>query len=317
MKNKGFLLGFLPFLLISCTNSDKTIKSKFFGFDTYVETTLFEGENGNVEGIEKILSDYDALTDNYKERTVQNIYTINHTNEPVQVDPKLYDLLKKAFYYKDIVAFFNPLCGSLAKKWKKALEDKTVLSEEVINEEVAKISSSYVEFLDDNKVQRFGDAELDLGAIAKGYTLDMVDEYLRGSLISKYFLNGGSSSLLFGKKNTRDGLFTVGLRDVPNAYIEINDCFVSTSAVSEQSAIIDGVTYSHIVNPVTGSSVCKHDAVIVISDNGAIGDVLSTAMMMNTVEEIQEIELRFNVMAIVIDNSKITYTNNMIGVQYH
>ena len=79
---------------------------------------------------------------------------------------------------------------------------------------------------------------------------------------------------------------------------------------------IGDVTYSHIVNPVTGQAINENDAVIVISNKGYYGDALSTSLMMNTVSEIKEIEVEHNIQTIVIKNHQIVYKNENIEV-YH
>lgn len=318
MKNKGFLLGFLPFLLISCSKNANPIESKFFGFDTYVDIKIYDGSKEDVSELENIFSTYDKLSDNYKERDVTNLYTINNTNENVVVDEKLYQMLQVSFEAKNKGAtYFDPLCGSLAKKWKEAINNKQVLADDVISNELTKINNTTFSFLDSNTVKRDGEAELDLGGIAKGYALDQVKSYLDNKDIHQYLINGGSSSILLGEKNTKDGLFNVGLKDIPNAFLKVKNCFVSTSSISEQGVEIDGVKYSHIINPLTGSATSLNDGVIVISENGSLGDALSTSMMMNTIDEIKEIESNQGVKAIVIKDGAITYKNNGIEVYYH
>ena len=79
---------------------------------------------------------------------------------------------------------------------------------------------------------------------------------------------------------------------------------------------IDGVTYSHIINPVTGSALNENDAVIVISDKGYYGDAMSTSLMINTVDEIKEIEKEHEIKTIVIKDKKIIYSNEDIEVLY-
>ena len=318
MKNKGYVLALLSILLISCSTKTQTDASKIFCFDTFVDIKFFAGTKDELKEVEGIFSTYDKLSDNYQERDVNNVYTINQTNDSVTIDEKLYKMLKTSFEVQSKGAdYFNPLCGSLAKKWKEALNNNQVLGNETIASELEKINTSTVTFGEDNTVYRSGEAEIDLGGIAKGYTLDIVKTYLEEKEIKQYLINAGSSSILLGEKNTSDGLFTVGLKDVTNAYIKAKNCFVSTSSISEQSAVIDGVTYSHIINPVTGSAVSVNDAVIVISDDGYLGDALSTSMMMNTVEEIKNIESEQNVKAIVIKDGSITYKNDSIEVLYH
>ena len=318
MKNKCILPIFLTVLLTSCSNNAKPIESKIFCFDTYIEAKLYQGNNDNLKDIEDIINTYDKLTDNYKARGVNNVFTINQTNEEVEVDRELFGLLTNAVSMSEFEGSnFNPLCGSLAKKWKESLNKNEVLSQTVIEEEVNKIVNTHLMFGSDNKVQRIGDGEIDLGGIAKGYTLDKVLDYLNDKEITQFLINGGSSSILFGEKNTKDGYFNVGLKDVNNAYLKLKNCFVSTSSISEQSAVIDGVTYSHIINPHTGSAISVNDAVIVVSNTGMLGDVLSTSMMMNSLDEIKTLENQFNVKTIVVKDGSIVYQNEALEVSYH
>ena len=304
--------------LTACNQKDFVINSKVFCFDTFVEIKLFEGEQSQVTELEKIFKHFDELSDNYLSREVTNVYTLNHTNDDTQIDKDLYDLLKLSFEVKDQGAdCFNPLCGSLAKLWKESLKNLQIPAENVINDAILKINNSDVEFKDGNVVKRIGDAEIDLGGIVKGYALDKCYEYLKDNNIGKYLLNAGSSSILLGEKNSKDGFFSVGLKDLPNAYLKLKNCFVSTSGVKEQGVTIDGVTYSHIIDPHTGSAINENDAVIVISDKGYYGDAMSTSLMMNNIDEIKQIEQEHNIKVIVVKDNSIKYCNESIEVSYH
>ena len=318
MKNNRILAGFLIVLLTSCSSNTNPVEGKFFCFDTYATVTLYDGTKEDVNAIENILNTYDKLADNYHARDVANVYTINNTNESVTVDEGLYKMLQKAVSVgTEGASFYNPLCGSLATQWKTALENKQVLSEDTINAELAKIQTSSLSFLENNTVKRNGEATVDLGGIAKGYTLDVIKDYLDSKNLKQYIVNGGSSSILLGEKNTKDGLFTVGLKEIKNGYLKAKNCYVSTSGITEQFVEIDGVKYSHIVNPITGKANHEHDMVIVLSETGYYGDALSTSMMMNTIDEIKNIETKYGVKAIVIKDKKITYQNSGIEVFYH
>lgn len=318
MKNKRVLASFLIVLLTSCSSNVNPIESEFFCFSTYVNTSLYDGQKSDITAVESILTKYDKLADNYRARDVNNLYTINNTNEPVSIDSDLYNMLKKAFEVTTQGANnYNPLCGSLAKQWKTSLLNKQVLSDDVIAAELAKIQTSNLTFLDNNTVQRTGEAELDLGGIAKGYALDEIKTYFTTNDLKSYLVNGGQSSILLGEKKTKDGLFNVGFKEINNAYIKVKNCFVSTSGISEQFVEINGVKYSHIVDPKTGKANYEHDMVIVISETGYYGDALSTSMMMNTIDEIKNIEKEHGVKAIVIKDKRITYQNDSLEVFYH
>ena len=305
----------IPLLLVclsSCNASPK--EGRFTFFDTKAVVRLYEGNEENIKTLSKDFSLLDRLSDNYLSRDIFNVYEINKSNDVVSVDPALYDLLKTSFTYASTYKQFNPLCGSLTKKWKEALKDNQVLSQEVINAGLEKINNTTVEFLDNYQIQRTGEAEIDLGAVAKGYALDGACSYLSSQNIHQYLVNLGDSSILLGEKNTDDGLFTIKIKNLDNSYLKLKNCYISTSSISEQGKKIGDVTYSHIVNPVTGSVVNLHDAVIVITSNGALGDILSTAMMNYTIEEIKQIEQSENVKCIVIKDNAAEYCHEGINI---
>ena len=254
MKKIAYLLPLLAIALTSCSTNNKVIESKVFCFDTLVEAKLYDGKKEHIKEVEKILNNISNLTDNYELKSTNGVYAINQTNEELTINEKLYSLIVDSLYMSYNVAdYFNPLCGSLSKKWKESLAKKEILSETVINEELEKINNTVITLKENNVIQRTGEAEFDLGGVAKGYALDLVNNYLQENGVGSYLINAGSSSIALGEKQTKDGFFTVGLKEVKNAYIKAKNCFISTSSIYEQGVTIDGVTYSHIINPKTGS----------------------------------------------------------------
>jgi len=316
MKLKSLLSTLLIIPLISCSQAS-SLESKVFCFDTAIDIRLFEGEKQNLNDIENIFSYYDKISDNYKQRDVNNVYLVNNTNDDVLVDETLYSMLQKSFALKEEIRYFNPLCGSLAKKWKESLKSLQILDETTIQSELNKMNNSSVLFKDNNLIQRLGGAEIDLGAVAKGFALDEVKKYLDSKSFSKYLINSGYSSILLGQKQSDDGLFSVGLSDIDNAYLKLSNCFVSTSGVSTQGVKIDNQIYSHIVNPYTGSAINNYDTVIVISSSGYLGDAISTSFMLSSIDEIKQVEQAQNVKAIAIKDKNIVYKNESLEVYYH
>lgn len=308
-----------PLLLIttltSCSVNRAPIENRIFCFDTTVISQLYEGDQSNLDDIRDILLYYDRVSDNYNTRegiTIRNIST-----SPIKVEQELYDLLKTSVDVSNLGAtYFNPLCGSLAKKWKEALNKNELLSADVINAELEKINNSSLIFDDDYIISKKGEAEIDLGGIVKGYSLDKIKEYLSNKHIEKYLINAGFSSILLGKKDTSDGYFTVKISDLDNAYIKLQNCFITTSSKSVQGVKIGDITYSHIISPLDGSAININDAVIVVSSLGYIGDALSTSMMMNTVDEIKEIEKKQNVKTVVVRNRQVIYSSEGLEL-YH
>ena len=304
----------LPLIIIPLSSCQKEIKRNSFYFDTYTETRLYEGSENDLSEINKIFSKIDKLTDNYRERDINNVYIINNTTENVQVEPELYEVLKASFCNCLVpLNYYNPLIGSLSKKWKNSLENKVILDQETINLELTKMVSTSVSFLEENNVKKTGEAEIDLGAVAKGYALDKVKQYLDSKNYTKYLVDAGSSSILLGEKNGGKD-FKIRISNLDNTFLLAKNCFISTSSYDKQAVEIDGVNYSHIINPVNGSAINENDAVIVISNKGYLGDILSTAFINESIDSIKELEQHFEVKTIVIKNKTMLYKNEGIEV---
>ena len=315
--NKFLTLLTIPFISSCSINHGPAFYSRTipYVFNAFVDILLYEGSNQNLDDLEDMMTSLDILTDNYKSRPKNNVYTINNSSDDVLVDSSLYDLIKKAKEVKNLGAtYFNPLLGSLNKKWKEALEKSEVLDSEVINTELEKINNSSIELKDNYYVYKSGDAEIDLGGIAKGYATDLAYDYLKKAGINKYMINTGRSSVLLGESNESDGYFRVNFEEYPNIKFRAKNCFISTSGNAVQGKEIGGVKYSHIINPITGSAINNYDCVVVLSNVGYLGDALSTSMMFNTIDEIKEIETNQKVKCIVIKDSQIQYINSWIEV---
>ena len=317
---------FLPLLLVaSLTACNNLAKKDGVGYYFYTELsyTIYASNDKAFNKIKDICIEIDNYSDPYEKRTITNVYDLNQTNEEIKISSGLYHLLESAKKAEEKANNFNPLVGSLSDKWKDSLgkENPEVLSDTIIQEELEKINNSSYTIREDGEdyyAKRTGEATLDLGAITKGFALDKIYECLQYYSISDYIINCGSSSILLGENGHTKGwngpkviTYTVSLRDVPDTMFKAHDCVISSSGNDIQGVKIDGTMYSHIINPTTGSAVMENDAVIVITNpsTGYLGDALSTSMMMNTVEEIKEIEKAVNAKTIVVKNKQIVYSH--------
>ena len=316
MKVKQLLPLLLTVSLASCSSGETVFDNRSYAFDTVVITDLYKKDIKVFADVDEIIYYYDKLFDGYKNTVYKNVYTINHTNDDVEVKPELYEALKIAFSIQTSAYYFNPFIGSLSNKWKEALKNNEILSSQTIEEELEKMNQSSLVFKDNNIVQRIGDAEIDLGAFSKGYVLDQIADYFNKNDIANYLVDAGNSSILLGQKPSKNGLFSVGIKGIDDIYVPLKNCFISTSGTSVQGVEIGGVTYSHIINPYTGNAINNYDAVLVVGDCGYLTDVLSTSMMFNTLDEIKAIEESLSVKTILIKNNKVIYSHPELEIKH-
>jgi thiamine biosynthesis lipoprotein len=120
----------------------------------------------------------------------------------------------------------------------------------------------------------------DLGGIAKGYAADLMLESLIAAGIHQSMIVAGGDIRLGSPPPGRDGwnvavqTFDLNKRD---EILMLSNAAVSTSGDLHQSVEIDGVKYSHILDPATGLGLTRRIAVTVVADRAALSDALATA----------------------------------------
>ena len=165
--------------------------------------------------------------------------------------------------------------------------------------------------------------QLDLGAVGKGLACDRIlellaaqDKDIQGAVISL-----GGNILTYGSKP--DGTaWKVGVVDPekPQDYLGMltltGTHFVTTSGDYERYVEVDGVRYHHIIDPSTGypadSGVCS---VTILSDNGMLGDALSTACFVLGAEQGLDLAREYGAeILIVTDFGELIMSEGMRGI---
>lgn len=128
---------------------------------------------------------------------------------------------------------------------------------------------------------------IDLASIAKGYGVDQVAQVIEASGIKNYLVEIGGEVYAAGRRP--DGMkWRVGINqprkraaeDAVYKAVELEDQAMATSGNYRNFEVIDGRTFSHIINPATGYPV--DNGVIstsVIAPNCTLADGLATALM--------------------------------------
>ena len=140
---------------------------------------------------------------------------------------------------------------------------------------------------------------LDVGAIAKGYAVEMVarsleDGTLTGTPVTGYVLNVGGNVRTVGSK--ADGTpWTVGIENPSDesegnadpylAYLGLSGQSLVTSGSYQRYYLVEGKRYHHIIHPDTLMPENHYLSVSVVCDSSAAGDALSTALFCMTPEE--------------------------------
>ncbi len=300
--------------LSACSKSGSMFSISFFDYmDTYISINVYAQNQEQADEykvvIEDIYKKYHELTTNYEplkpeSQYLENIYSINQkNNQVIEIDIELYEIIQRAEEMKVLTdGYFDISVGEVVNVWKNLILDETdgYLFEEVpetvfqtamdqinliqLEQNVIELSETNGKYFIQVKSTH---AQLDLGAISKGYATQKVYEYLQELGIEYYSISAGSSSIAIGKNMNRDGgIFNVslanpiktGTSDRTYGMIYVKDIGITTSGDYEQYAIYQGLRYHHIVSPKTKLPMQYYHTITVLGTDLGLLDAVSTAL---------------------------------------
>lgn len=179
---------------------------------------------------------------------------------------------------------FDVTAGPLVRLWRRArrrseLPDPVRLSQ-------ARELVGFDKMQVDERTRRVRLAKpgmlLDLGAIAKGYAADCALTVLKQHGVTSALVAAGGDIRVGAPPPGTDG-WTIGIAPLdspertPTRHLSLRDAAVSTSGDAQQYVEIEGVRYSHVIDPRTGQAVQGRRSVTVVAPNGMTSDALDTA----------------------------------------
>lgn len=154
---------------------------------------------------------------------------------------------------------FDPTVGPLVNVWGFGPDKKVETPEpSVIDSLVGLTGFNQIQF-DRSLVTKTSGMYLDFSAIAKGYAIDLVSDYLESFGVTDYLVEIGGEVRARGK-NLKGKGWSIGIDDPMVdkterkilAIIEVNNLSLATSGNYRNYYEKDGRTYAHIIDPRTG-----------------------------------------------------------------
>lgn len=184
---------------------------------------------------------------------------------------------------------FDITVEPLVRLWKKAGRAGGLPAEQTLKITLERVGWQNITIAD-SQITLKNDAEINLGGIAKGYAVDRALEVLRASSVRSALVDAGGDIACFGSPPDQDA-WRVGIRDplhperVLPTVLLLKDRAVATSGSYIQKVIINGKTYSHIIDPRTGYPVEQAVSATVIARNCTTADALATALSVTPPED--------------------------------
>lgn len=259
------------------------------------------------EALHDRLLEYHRLFDIYHSYDgMNNLKTVNdHAGQPVTVAEPILDLLEYGLTaYEQTGGRVNILFGSVLMLWhdsrtqalespaQAALPDPAALS-------AAAAHTDPVTLVIDREAGTVcltdPDSRLDVGAVAKGYAVELAAKYAAEELgITTALLDVGGNVRAIGGKPAARGQtpFLIGVRnpeaDSARPYLKmvgLRDMAAVTSGDDQRYFEVDGKRYNHIIDPDTLQPATRYRSVTVLCPDSGLADVLSTALFILPLQE--------------------------------
>ncbi len=284
MKRISVVFCLTAFLVTGCGKKENVKGSRdIFAMDTYMNLQIYgeapdealEKAETEILRLEKLLSVTDKESETYK---------LNASDvSPTEVDDDVsalirygIDMGRKTEGSLDITVY------PVLREWGFTTGEYNIPADSRINELLKDVDYSKI-ILDENAVTLPVGAEVDFGAVAKGFTSDRIMEIFKENGVSSAIISLGGNVQTMGRK--ADGsLWRVAVvdpfdTDKTLGILETADKAVITSGNYERYFTgDDGRNYCHIIDPSTGRPAENGlVSVTIIGESGLKCDALSTA----------------------------------------
>ena len=271
----------------------QSAERNLFAMNTYMTFTAY-GENASaaLEESMELVQEVEALWSVTREES--EIYQANHSGgEAVLVSEETANLIRFALEMaKKTEGALDPTIYPVLTAWGFTTESKQVPSAEQITALLENVGYDRIQ-LDGTSLTVPMGMELDLGAVGKGYTADLVTDVLKKHGVESALISlGGNIQAIGSRPDGND--WRIGIRapweDGNLGVLEASDVAIVTSGGYENFfEDEEGNIYWHILDPSTGyPAESGLQSVTIIGEKGKLCDALSTSLFVMGAERAEE-----------------------------
>lgn len=291
----------LAFLVVSCTSEERlfVIQGQAQG-STYAVKYIAKKEIVTKSSIDSLLLAFDMSLSTYRHDS--KISKINAGDSSIIVDA----FLKETFQvsnriFKETNGLFDPTIGVLVNAYGFGPDKSLKLnSTEEIVALLPFVGFDNVRLNADNSIsKKYAQTYFDFNAIAQGYSVDIVADFLKNKGIKDGLVEIGGEIIGFGSNKLDKKPWIIGIDDPTQtpgersliAKISLRDLGMATSG-NYRKVITDSITgqkFVHIINPKTANAEKSRILSATVLSNKCIdADGYATAFMIMPLEDTQQ-----------------------------
>jgi thiamine biosynthesis lipoprotein len=243
-----------------------------------------------IERLIPILNNYDANSE------VSRLSLF--VNQPMNVSPDQAAVLRHARLWHTLSkGTFDITVGPLTRLWSRARRERKLPSPELLDAARSRSGWQHVRWIEDQpgnnesvsvELLREG-MIIDVGGIATGYIIDRAMEAIQQRGIDSLLIDIGGDIRVGRAPPDSPGwkidIAGVGRNSPPLIQRVLEDCAITTSGDLNQFAEIEGVRYSHLIDPRTGEALRRRQSVTAIATTTIDADVGATALCVLEIQE--------------------------------
>ncbi|MFA9187898.1 FAD:protein FMN transferase [Flavobacterium sp. FBOR7N2.3] len=290
---KILILLFTSLTIFTGCNADRIIKLEGNAQGTTYHISYLSDDGINhKKAIDSLLKNIDLSMSIWLPNSI--ISKINNNDSIVLVDQYFIDVFNKSVEVSEKTnGVFDITIGPLANAMGFGFSKKTSLDSTKIDSLLQLVGYKMLK-LENNKIIKVKpQIKLDFNAIAQGYSVDVLANYLEIRGINNYLVELGGELKAKGKKeneNWRVGIDTPDEKTTAErklkAIINLKNKALATSGNYRKFYEEDGQKFSHIINPKTGYPAKQNLlSATVIAHDGITADAYATAFMIMGLEE--------------------------------
>ena len=257
-----------------------------------IVTDYFQNVSGLKEKIEKRLVDINAAMSTYqKDSEISRFNKFKKSGRKFQISEDFYRVMETAqAIYRLSDGAWDGTVNPLVDLWGfgRGRPINKIPAERDILALLSDIGFNNIIISEPGFLQKKrASVTLDLSSIAKGYGVDQVADTIRNEGFQNYLVEIGGE--VFASGTTKDGKFwRIGINrpqtdaafDDVYKVVNLHNRAFATSGDYRNFFVVDGVRYSHIIDPRTGYPISNGVvSVTIIADTCTFADGLATAIM--------------------------------------
>ncbi|MBZ9728427.1 FAD:protein FMN transferase [Salegentibacter sp. JZCK2] len=283
----------LIFLSISCKNDGPQVYTETGeALGTTYQVKYFSSESLNTEkALDSIFEVINTSMSTYLDDS--DISRINSGIEDISVDvhfQKVFEYSRQVF--KESNGYFDPTVGNLVNAYGFGPESPLNEPDDAVLDSIRQlVGFEKVNLTDNNTIQKENpNIYLDFNAIAKGYTVDVIAEYLDSKNVENYLIELGGELVAKGQNIEKEADWMVAI-DNPQqtdadrtiqSVLALKNRAMATSGNYRKFRVdtTTGQRFVHTINPLTGEAE-KSDllSASVLAENCTLADGYATAFM--------------------------------------